>query len=570
MRILVLQLARFGDIYQTWPCLRALKRKYPKAEIHVLVRQRFAQALSGLDFVHVHEMPTGHILESIYANGDETKALERLQEFTEAFPRFDQIVNLSFSPFSSYLTDILANENTNVRGYSRHTDGFLSIPDDSSAYFYAQVGIGRANRYHLTDIFAAVANVETVDEDFYSEAAIEAAPKPRNRKNRVLVHLGASQEQKVYPAELWVTALQMLAKTFDGYITLIGSPDEAKLAATVASQVPSLKNMAGQTTLPELFELLEDSILLIGADSAPVHAATLTGTRVLNLSSDAVNFRETGPVTRGSRILHSAEMSGIDPARVAQEALAMIEAQSPQGPCFVRVSREEGYLPVDTVTDDFAWDLIQALYTGSAYPKTESSADKIAFQRLFELAELALQQIANWEGADQVVAARILGSVDEMLTEIPKICPNVEPVVQWFQTQRLRLPPSTHEQTLASTRKLFEELLWITAVYHESTNAAASAEKAMQLAKECAPDLREYDFHAIEPKFQKLISVLHDLARHSTNVGGSTWSSVLTIVEETLARQDFIALADLFEYELTAHLQAIAVENETFASDVVF
>ena len=48
MRILVLQLARFGDIFQTWPTLKALRRQHPESEIHFLVRSRFSEAASGL------------------------------------------------------------------------------------------------------------------------------------------------------------------------------------------------------------------------------------------------------------------------------------------------------------------------------------------------------------------------------------------------------------------------------------------------------------------------------------------------------------------------------------------
>ncbi len=37
MKILVLQLARLGDIYMSWPMIRAVKRKYPNAEIDIQV-----------------------------------------------------------------------------------------------------------------------------------------------------------------------------------------------------------------------------------------------------------------------------------------------------------------------------------------------------------------------------------------------------------------------------------------------------------------------------------------------------------------------------------------------------
>lgn len=556
MRILVLQLARFGDIYQSWPAVRGLQRKHPGAEIHILVRSRFRAATSGLAGVTVHELPTAEILRPVYQNGDETAAAGLLETFLEALPAFDQVLNLSYSPFSSYLTDILASRHNAsapaaVRGYTRHSDGFLAIPDDPSAYFYAQVGIGRPNRYHLTDVFAATCDVELTEADF-------APPRPSNlrREDQIIVHLGASQIEKAYPAELWSQALVKLEEIYEGEIAVIGSADETALNEAVCKSTTRVRNLTGKTTLSELFELIQHARLLIGADSAPIHIAGLTNTPVLNVSSSTVNFWETGPTTPGSRILYSPEMASVPPERIAEEAVAMLNGRDPLGPCFIKTERHERYIAHQISTDDFAWNLIEALYTGTPYPEAPSTAERIGFQRLFELAELALQQLAQWEGPNRETAARILASVDEMLPEVSRLCPNVEPVVQWFQTQRLRLPPADAAVTLSETRRLFEELLWITAVYHQDTEGRTDRGPVLKLIGECAAELREHDFAAIEPNFQTLVSALHELSRHSTNVGarGRSWSSVLTEAQEAIQRKDFTALADLLEYEVAPGL----------------
>ena len=126
MKILVLQLARFGDIYLTWPTLRALHRAHPGAEIHFLVREKFLGATNGLANVIVHTLPTADLLGG--TNGTiESRFTEWL---TPIGGEWDMIVNLSFSPASSYLTDLLRTQKTIVRGYTRHADGFLAIPDD--------------------------------------------------------------------------------------------------------------------------------------------------------------------------------------------------------------------------------------------------------------------------------------------------------------------------------------------------------------------------------------------------------------------------------------------------------
>src|SRR4051794_20777995 len=101
MKILVLQLARFGDIYLTWPTLRALHRIHPEAEVHLLTREKFAGATVGLANIVAHTLPTAQIL------GRGQEAMENhLNSWLETLSNdWDLIINLSFSPFSSYLVD---------------------------------------------------------------------------------------------------------------------------------------------------------------------------------------------------------------------------------------------------------------------------------------------------------------------------------------------------------------------------------------------------------------------------------------------------------------------------------
>jgi heptosyltransferase III len=66
MKILIIQLARLGDIYQTWPVVRGLKRAYPTAEIHFLARKKFASACEGISEIdQLWQLDTRSILEPL-------------------------------------------------------------------------------------------------------------------------------------------------------------------------------------------------------------------------------------------------------------------------------------------------------------------------------------------------------------------------------------------------------------------------------------------------------------------------------------------------------------------------
>ncbi len=557
MRILVLQLARFGDIYQSWPALKALRRLNPEAELHILVRESFKAAIVGFDGIHVHCLPTAEILAPMIGAGDEKQSLRSLGKFVQPLCdlEFDKIINLSFSPVSSYLTDILTHEHSEVRGYSRFSDGYLKIADDSSAYFYAQGEIGKHNRFHITQLFASVAGVDLVEEDYQHHSGRGIS----ERKNQVIVHLGASQAARIYPAEQWIDAISIMVNASDANFILIGGASESSLAKTVREKVnhPRLKSSVGQTGFPQLMSMIAESKLFIGCDSGPAQIASLTQTPVLQLTSNASSFWTTGPTSAGSRILFAPELADIGASRISEEALALLANRGPQGPCVLRGSQLGEYMPHEIIFDDFSWNLIEALYTNTAYPDTDSEVDLLAFQRVFELAELALQQLNKWnDPAQQKTAALILKNIDEMLIEVARLNGAIAPLIDWFQTERLRIPPGEPTETLERTAKLFSDLHIITAVYRRYGQPQDEALNAVKLCRKCSQHLREYRLNIVQEDFQKLISTLHELSRHSTKVGGDGWHSVLTGLNEALDRRDLIEVADQLEYVLVPALSS--------------
>lgn len=564
MRILVLQLARFGDIFQTWPTLKALQRKHPGCELHILVRHRFQDAAKAIPGVIVHALPTQEILRPLLEGDTLEASHEELRKFLEPLcaQNFAQIINLAFSPVSSFLTDYLTTSRSEVRGYTRHGDGHFHVPDDTSAYFYAQVGIGRSNRYHLTEIFASVAGVDLIEDDFHFAQHTYCGPR-----HGVVVHLGASTPDKVYPAELWVEAIREIlhSKT----VTLIGSSGERALSETVVSQISdeNLKNHVGETALTDLFQVVGTAEVIIGADSAPIHVASLTRTPALNLSSARVNFWETGPLAAGSRILYNQDINRISPSEIARHVLTL--EREPPSACVIREALLTPYRLHELKFANFSWELIQALYTGTPYPLATVHNDRIALQRLFELSELALQQIERWPQISQrTTAAKILAQVDEMLKQVANLNPNVDPVVQWFETQRLRIPPGTADETLARTKTAFQELFWVASVYRQFGTLSEVAQQGIELCRECTPHLREYDMNAIATPFQNLISTFHELARHSTKVALRSWPSVLDEINFTLERRDYVQLADFFEWEMIPALSSHLIQTETLNPDL--
>ncbi|MEQ1875775.1 MAG: glycosyltransferase family 9 protein [Bdellovibrionia bacterium] len=461
MKILVLQLARFGDIYATWPVLRALKRKYPKAKLHFLVRRHFAEACQGLDAVdRVWAFDTEAILAPVLEESVSIEeSLKKLTGYLEILQneKYDQVINLSFSPASSYLTHMISGPETEIHGYTRFDDGTLRLPDEYSSFFYAQVGIGRPNRVHVVDLMAGVAGCELQPGDWSLPNNVVEIDTPRPF---IVIHIGASQERKSYPARMWAKVIERTREWWDGDIVLVGSASEVEKSNAITAEcgLTRVIPLVGQTRLPQLFGILLRARVFIGCDSGPLHMASLTKTPVLNLSFASVNFWETGPKSAGSRILWAQSPVILEPEWVSEEAQRMIERQPG------RNTRAEVVSPVDFFAslflddhEDFEWDLIKALYFGFDMPPLRTHVAQNAILRLSEINNLAIEQIKRIAiDPKGQTPYEILNRADEMFHTVSQLVPDLAPLARWVLTEKARVGPGPLGEVAAGTLAVHE------------------------------------------------------------------------------------------------------------------
>jgi heptosyltransferase-3 len=499
VKILVLQLARLGDVFQTWPTLRSLSRA--GCEVHLLVRPRFKAATKGLTAVHqVHEFKTDEVLGPVLTQGKSglvgsMAALDQLLATLDA-QNFDRIINLSFSPLSSWITydlemrSFLRGKAVMSVGYTRHADGSLAIPDDASAYFFAQVGsrssafpVEALNRIPLPRLFstiaaAAVSGTELKIEDWCGpekEVRLPEALIPRG--SFVAVHIGASTSDKTLDAESWSEIIQRLhAKTNLDFV-LLGSPEEREKGEDIYSRTlraglsaRHIANAVGCTNVEELFPILKRSEVLIAGDSALIHVASLVGTKVLNLSSRSVSHWETGPLSAGSRII---VFGGAAPNTdiVAQEAAAMMSGES-----LTAADRtvQSPLAEIPTVTtdaySDFLWSFVSGLYMGTSFGVPEDSKFTQAVEQWLEISDVEQSQLEalsvifsradddgiGGEGKRQSVKtiASVLDRVDDLANLVVGAEPRLAPLARWLSTEKSRLGPQAQADLVQKYREI--------------------------------------------------------------------------------------------------------------------
>jgi hypothetical protein len=125
----------------------------------------------------------------------------------------------------------------------------------------------------------------------------------RAGKRRVGLFVGASQPEKRPDVDFTGRLIRELARR--GLVpVLLGGPGDVELGAEAARRagVP-VSNLCGRLGLKELAVVGQSMALLVTPDTGPMHLATWTGWRVLNLSIGPVNAHETGPFPPGHFVL---------------------------------------------------------------------------------------------------------------------------------------------------------------------------------------------------------------------------------------------------------------------------
>ncbi|MEK2689917.1 glycosyltransferase family 9 protein [Bdellovibrio sp. GT3] len=460
MKILILQLARLGDIYISWPAIRAVRRMYPDAEIHFLTRPRFEGAVEGLTAIDRHlTLPSGHILEPlVQENANTEESLNRMEEFVETVraENYDQIINLTFSPFSSYLTHALTMPHTSVLGYTRFRDGFFCAADEVSSYFYAQVGVNKPNRVHIADIFASMIGTEYVEQDWEAPQLPDVKIDLPNLF--LTVHVGASEAHKALNAEAWGRALDYFSRRYQGMpIVLIGAPNEIEIAGEIVQKAPNanIVNLVGRTKMHELFAVLKRSELLIGCDSAPIHMASLTDTPTLNISVGNVNFWETGPKATLGLIYRIEEGQDIVPERIGEIVAQLLEG-SADPELIMRTPGLASYSKVESDQQEFRWKLVQAIYLGGEFPVADRIEIIEGSMKLDEINDFMMSQFAliPEKGVDAI--APFIDGGEDVIKSISRIVPELRPMIDWYHAEKIRVAPGTQEEIIAATLSVHE------------------------------------------------------------------------------------------------------------------
>jgi ADP-heptose:LPS heptosyltransferase len=284
-RIAVVRALQLGDLLVALPALRALRARFPRAEITLIglpwaaaFVERFARYVDR--FVAFPGWPG--IAEATYG----PKRTGRFLAEQRAYG-YDLVIQMHGGGGASNPFALALGGRITAGYYEGGPPAGLTLaapyPDDEPEVL-RNLGLARLVGCRELDPRLEFP-LHTADR---AEARELLRPLARSRGVLVGIHAGARPPARRWPPERFAAVADALARHYGARIVLTGGPDEVELMRAVADRMhaPAL-NLASETSLGGLAALLHQLDLFIGNDTGPAHLAYAVGVPSITLFGPA-------------------------------------------------------------------------------------------------------------------------------------------------------------------------------------------------------------------------------------------------------------------------------------------
>lgn len=286
-KILIVRLSSLGDVIQTLPLPTALRRSFPHAKIGWAIDAELVSAIAGhRDVDFIHSCPRSGWLKAASNPLSWPRVARDLYDFAGAIEAVGYDVAIDAQGLlMSALLPFLAHIKRRV-GFAHRRE--------MSHFFYTEKYISKQEYFdpHYPHFQHMLALVQAIGADTSGhEVVLPQVPAHvratldvtldqafAGRNPLIALAPGATWSSKRWPAKHWLELLEMILFKTNANVVLVGAQSEARIAAELSQCKGErgrerILNLAGNTTLPELYALLERVAIVIAAETAPLHVA---------------------------------------------------------------------------------------------------------------------------------------------------------------------------------------------------------------------------------------------------------------------------------------------------------
>ncbi len=277
-RILLIKPSSLGDIVLALPALSALRRSFPQARISWLIRPEFAPLLEG----HPH-------LDEVILF--DRKFLARAWHSPTAFAGLVSLVSqLRRKRFDAVLDLQGLFRTASLAWLSGCRQRFGPVwGKEPGRCFYTTTVPPRLEWVHVVDYYLKLVEAMGVP-DLHVEFVLPERPAPAvaardlllrhgiDPQRYAIIIPGSAQVSKCWPAERFAALADRIVSEHGLTVAATGGKAESGMIEQIRSLAKHpIANLAGQTSLPELTEVLRRASLVVSNDTGPGHIAAALG-----------------------------------------------------------------------------------------------------------------------------------------------------------------------------------------------------------------------------------------------------------------------------------------------------
>ncbi len=324
MKILIVNLLRLGDIVAMAPAVKAIRGRFPHAEIHLVVNSNFetaAKLVRGVDKTLRFERDR---MQSACVEAERPmfEAYDWLQGFVEetSAEGYDLLFNFSHNRLSGWLCGLI--EAKQKIGLVLDGSGAVSFGSAWFRHLNQQVDFDDEQSFNHTDIFiGAAGGWEQANEPHYFDNLLNETEVGRIEASElfedvttgkvVAFQISTSDVKKEWGDSNYRALAELLLRRSDDVtIFVIGAPDErARIEEFCRSAEvnperlrPAILSLAG------VVSFLEDVDVLVTGDTSVKHFASAGTARVVELILGSADAYRTGSWKAGDFVVASREL----------------------------------------------------------------------------------------------------------------------------------------------------------------------------------------------------------------------------------------------------------------------
>jgi heptosyltransferase I len=302
LKILILKPSSLGDVIQALPVLRLLKLHFRDAEIFWWIDAANAPLLendpdlAGIILFHRKRWKSPLHWNEVFQSIRQMRA-----------HKFDLVIDLqSLLRSAAFAWAAHGKKLVGLDDSREGASGFYDLAVPRKDYFTHAadwyLSVLTALKIPVHKNFVWLPENQKISDDV-KQKWLDSKLKTENSK-LIFLQPGARWKNKRWPAEHFAALVRELGKKFPtAQFFVVGGKDDSSLGEKISAAAPEkVLNLCGQTSLPEMVELLRLGDLLVTNDTGPMHVAAALGKPVVALFGPT-EARRTGPYGQFENVL---------------------------------------------------------------------------------------------------------------------------------------------------------------------------------------------------------------------------------------------------------------------------